>query len=240
MNIILVLGCGLAFLLLIATSIIGVGIRQELDQQRAMQATSTNQTTTGGTYPAYMPGNGTLFLPGSLQEPNYWPSSEDQSFGGSCQFKGRALHSRQEKATHFYDCFSAFSSFADFALEVQMTIIQGDCGVVTFRHNNGKFYFVHICQDGTYKFLKYQDSTGKNIFSFVGSRPHEAIKRGLNQMNLLAVYANGNMLRVFVNKQQIAVAQDGEMAQGAISLAAEDLTQPTEVVFQQAKVWTLQ
>jgi hypothetical protein len=240
MNIILMLGCGLAFLLLIATSIIGVGMRQDLDQQRAMQATSTNQTTTGGTYPAYMPGNGTLFFSDSLQEPDYWQSSENPNFGGSCQFIGGALHSRQEKAKHSYGCFSIFSSFANFALEVQMTIIQGDCGVVTFRQNNGKFYYVHICQDGTYKFLKYQDFTGKNVFIFVGSRPHEAIKSGLNQMNLLAIYANGNMLRVFVNKQQIAMAQDGEIAQGGISLAAEDHTQPTEVVFQQAKVWTLQ
>jgi hypothetical protein len=211
-----------------------------LQPVQATQASKVTATSVVNAYPAYLPGKGKLFISDPLQRAINWQQNEDQDSVGSCQFKDGAMHVREEKSEHNYGCKSFFSLFANFALEVQMTIIQGDCSFIDVRVNNSndKLYDFVICQNGLYQFNKYLDGTGKNVFQFA-SGSHVSIKKGLRQMNLLAVYANKDILRVFVNGQQIAIAQDGDFATGFIELGALDNKNATEVVYKQAKVWTL-
>lgn len=245
-NIVLKRGLGLAFLLLLIASSFRIDAYQKLARQTSIQAAQATQarkaTATAianavNAYPAYLPGNGKLLFSDPLQQANNWQQGEDKDFGGSCQFKNGALHAREGKPDSNYGCSSFSSSFTNFALEVQMTIIRGDCGAATFRDSGNKFYYIRICQNGEYIFSKYLDPTGKNTFYFA-SRSHPAIKKGLNQMNRLAIYANQDVLRVFVNGQQIAMALDKAYTKGSITLGAEDKNNVTEVVYQQAKVWT--
>jgi hypothetical protein len=239
LNIVLLMGSAVALLLLSITSIIDIIVHQDLVQQTILQSTQVSNAATNA-YPAYLPGSGTLLIADPLQQEKYWQADVNQDFGGSCQFEDGALHVREEKPHRNYSCYSFLQSFTNFAFEVQMTIIQGECGSVnvSIAPSSQMFYYVEICLDGTCRLVKYLDDTGKNTF-LLAKRSHRAIRLGLNQTNLLAIYVNRDILRVFANGQQIMVAQDGDGTMGAIQLSAVDITSATEVVYQQARVWTL-
>ena len=66
-----------------------------------------------------------------------------------------------------------------------------------------------------------------------------AIKTGLKQSNLIAVVANGTNIKLYANEQLITSLNDTSFSHGAIGLVAEDDSNPTEVVFSNAKVWTI-
>jgi eukaryotic-like serine/threonine-protein kinase len=164
-----------------------------------------------------------------------WYEYPTNSIGGACQFAGGAYHVSQSNAQYISFCNAKNTNFSNFAFEVQMRIIQGDCGGLIFRYqdsNNGTFYYFEICQNGTYTlFESYSNTLRDNASS-------TAIHTGLNQSNLIAVSANGSTLDLYVNNQKIDSINDSTHSQGQIGVVATDLNSPTEVVFSDAKVWT--
>jgi hypothetical protein len=140
----------------------------------------------------------------------------------------------------FYVCFGALS-LSNFAFEVEMKVIQGDCGGALFREDSARlqYYQFQICVAGSFRLLKYVNATGKNAAALVPIQENAAIKVGVNQTNVLAVVASGSEIRLFINKQQVAMVQDKSYPEGIISLFASDVTDPTETVFQNMKIWTL-
>ncbi|HEV2581941.1 MAG TPA: hypothetical protein VGT44_13890 [Ktedonobacteraceae bacterium] len=62
---------------------------------------------------------------------------------------------------------------------------------------------------------------------------------GLNQANLIGVVALGNTLDLYANGQRFASQTDSSAVGGEIGVLATAYTQPTEVAFSDAKVWTL-
>jgi hypothetical protein len=188
----------------------------------------------------YTPGSGKLALidPLSDNSKGYaWNASTGTD--GTCAFSGGAYHSSTPKTNFFYVCSADATDFSNFALEVQLKILQGDCGGMIFRanSNSGKLYFFEVCQDGTYLFSRYMDYTGNNVKDLAGGSS-AAIKSGLNQSNVIAVVAQGSTLSIYVNKQKIASASDNTFNHGQIGLVADSNTHPTEVAFNNAKVWT--
>jgi eukaryotic-like serine/threonine-protein kinase len=212
-----------------------------LQSHQATQARLATATSALNAYPAYLPGQGTLLISDPLQQEKYWRSGMDSDFGGSCQFKDGAMHIREEKPNRNYACYSFLSSFTNFAFEVQMTIIQGDCGNVNIDivPSSDVYYYIEICSYGRCRLIKYLDNTGKKTVHLVERDYNAAIKQGLNQTNLLAISVKKDILRVFVNGQQIVMAQDGDGTMGSIGLSAVDFKNATEVVYKQARVWTL-
>ena len=120
-----------------------------------------------------------------------------------------------------------------------MKILQGNCGGMVFRYdsNTGKLYFFEVCQDGSYLFSRYPDFTGNNVKDLAGGSS-KAIATGLNQTNTIAVVAQGSTLNIYVNKQKIATANDSTFTHGQIGLFADDSNHPTDVAFNNVKVWT--
>jgi hypothetical protein len=94
-----------------------------------------------------------------------------------------------------------------------------------------------VCQDGSYNLYLYRDLNGNSNLLANGSP--SAITRGLNQSNVLAVMAQGNTLVLYVNKQRITSVSDSTYSHGEIGLVADAFNNLTEVVFSNAKVWTL-
>lgn len=164
-----------------------------------------------------------------------WGEFTTNSIGGACQFTGGAYHVSQSKAGFEVSCKASTTNFSNFAFEVQMRIIQGDCGGLIFRYdttNDKNFYQFRVCQDGIYVLSNsYSITLARNSSS--------AIYTGLNQSNLIAVVANGSTLDLYVNNQRIDSVSDSSYSQGEIGVAAIYITGPTEVVYSNAKVWTL-
>jgi hypothetical protein len=188
----------------------------------------------------YTPGTGQIALidPLSDNSKGYsWDVSNETN--GTCAFSGGSFHSSTPKTNFYYFCTAQATDFSNFALEVQMKILQGDCGGMSFRSDSksGKLYFLEVCQDGTYQLYRFLDYTGNNIKDLAGgSSP--AIMTGLNQTNVIAVVAQGSTLSVYVNKQKIASASDSTFTHGQIGLAADSYNHPTEVAYNNVRVWT--
>jgi hypothetical protein len=117
-----------------------------------------------------------------------------------------------------------------------MTIIQGDLGGLIFRDDSHqKSYYYRLGQDGSYYLVYY--------LNFKPSGPltegrASAFNTGFNQTNLIAVEVQGGMFQLYVNDHFVDSVNVGTYGQGYIGLFATDHGNPTEVVFQNAKVWT--
>ena len=156
----------------------------------------------------------------------------------SCQFtEGAYAASTPLNYANF--CYATATNFSNFAFEMQMKIIKGDCGAILFRVNsaNKSFYYFVICQNGLYAVGTLNGSAWHDLINF---QPGSAINQGLGQTNLVAVVARGSSLDLYVNHQKINSISDGTYSQGQIGACASGhYGDPTEVLFSNAKVWIL-
>jgi len=227
-----VLLVGLALLIAVGGSVGFFYFASSNQQNPALPTTVSNNQQ--NPYPPF----GTLAATDALSDNSQghgWDEFPTNSIGGACQFTGGAYHVSETKAGYSNFCLASKSNFSNFAFEVQMRIIQGDCGGVIFRFqdiNNGTFYYFEVCQNGTYTFLESYSNT------LIDNSSSAVIHTGLNQSNLIAVVANGSTLDLYVNNQKINSVSDSTHSQGKVGLVASYQTGPTEVVFSDAKVWT--
>jgi hypothetical protein len=102
------------------------------------------------------------------------------------------------------------------------------------------FYAFYVTADGKYSLIRGQSTTTTQ--TLVGLTSSSAIHRGLGQTNTLAVVAQGNTITLYVNRQPVNTVSDGTYSHGQIALiAAANVTSghPTEVAYNNAKVWVL-
>jgi hypothetical protein len=138
---------------------------------------------------------------------------------------------------HVLACNAEAVTFGDIAYEVQMSILKGDRGGIFFRQvgTQGPYYCFSIKIDGSYEFDSFIGKTTSVLQR--GTNP--AVKRGLNQPNLLAVVAQGSSIGLYVNGQSILHSTDSTTSNGLIGVAADATDQPAEVAFSNARVWML-
>jgi serine/threonine protein kinase len=193
-------------------------------------ATGTSVPTSLRPYPA---NNAQLVLSDPLQDnsKNYqW----DERVG--CRFTGGAYDVQALASNTSQPCYAHTSSFSNFTFEVQMRIVQGDCGSIVFRAESttSSFYGFRICQDGHYSFIVHSGPYSRTIVDHVAP----AIHTGLNQSNTLAVVAQGNTFDLYVNDEKVGSTSDSSYSQGEIGvLATNQAGNGTEAVFSNAKVW---
>jgi DNA-binding transcriptional regulator YiaG len=195
---------------------------------------------TAQAYPGYLPGHGTLafFDPLNQERGSQWSTS---SYGGlSCQFTGGAYHASTQQRAYYSLCYLKEMILSNFALEVQLTITQGDCGGIIFRADNiGHYYAFLLCEDGSYRMLKYIANTVGGIETLYAGRS-SAIHMGLGQQNKMAVVANGSTLFFYANEHQIGQILDKSYTLGRIALITQTSSgQVAEAIYSNAKLWTL-
>lgn len=171
-----------------------------------------------------------------------WDVNSDKF--GTCAFTGGAYHvtALPQPGTGPQPgkgCSLPSLSFSDFAYQIQMTIVKGVGGGIFFRDDgNGNGYYFFIGQDGTYQLGTYNNCPACKSFSVLHSDSSPAINTGLNQSNLVAVVASGSTIDLYVNNQKIYSSSDSSHSQGRIGVFASGANSPTEVMFNNAKVWT--
>jgi eukaryotic-like serine/threonine-protein kinase len=165
-----------------------------------------------------------------------WPQSN--SADGSCNFKTGGYQVNSAKTQFFYFCTSASNSYSNFTFEVQVQIIMGDCGGLIFRadSNAGKLYLFEVCTDGSYNLYLYRNLSGDSSLLANASSP--AIKSGLNQVNVLAVTAQGSTLTLYVNGQKLTSLTNSTYSQGEVGMVADSNNDTTGVIFSKARLWT--
>ncbi|HVB22084.1 MAG TPA: serine/threonine-protein kinase [Ktedonobacteraceae bacterium] len=207
------------------------------------QANNKNATATAINTSPYPPPGAILALNDPLSDNNLgYNWNEGTTSTGSCGFTGGAYQVSSPITPDYHACAAQNTNFSNFAYEMDLTIIAGNCGAITFRGDISAkhYYFFRICQDGSYDLLVYEGS-GYAVQTLVNcdtpcSNPR--IHSGLNQPNLLAVVANNNNIDLYVNHQLITRVIGNTYSQGQIGVAADNDNSPTEVIFSNAKVWT--
>jgi len=211
-------------------------IKGNIDQVVRKNANATATATTTNPYP---PHGGILLLNAPLRENTKNPTWDEGTTPnlGSCLFTGGAYHLVVSQTNAFYYCSAEAVTLSNFAYQIQMTIIKGDHGGISFRNPaGGSLYYFYIDTQGNYELDLNKDHNFIKAIAH-GSRP--AIKTGYNQSNLIAVVAQGNSFDLYVNLQLLAHASDTTFSKGQVGVIAIDSGHPTEVVFSNAKVWEL-
>lgn len=201
----------------------------------AAAATATIVAANPDPYPPY---TGKLVLYDPLSQPNQWFNYSSVSWGGACQFTNGTYHISQSKPNRIWLCSASALDFSNFAFEVQMKVIKGDCGGIDFRNDgsNGKDYIFEVCQSGHYNLYRYTSNSNATSLT---NNSSPAISTGLNQSNTIAVVANGSTFDLYVNNQKIDTVSDSSYNHGQIGVDAYSVSNPTEVAFSNTKVWTL-
>jgi putative ATPase len=172
---------------------------------------------------------------------NLWDEITQTNDG--CKFTAGAYHVYENDKNTFFDCIAKannLGNLSNFTYEVQMTILKGDCGGIIFRADdlNTKLYLFDVCQDGTYLLSLYVDNIISHIKTLKDSSS-SLIKQGLNQSNLLAVVARGQSITLYVNNQPIDQVSDKTYSSGQIGFVAYPYNNPTEVAYNNVRVWSL-
>lgn len=173
------------------------------------------------------------FLANSLSNNSaLYPWREGTNNKGTCIFTGGANHNIEPTPGYFHGCGPSGVNLRDLVYQVQMTIVKGDAGGISFRwSSNDHHYMFLINQDGSYEL--------RADYVIIQGGSSSAIKGGLNQSNLIAIVAQGNTLDLFVNKHYITSVNDSTNSEGGIGIEAHAISQPTEVEFRNAMVWIL-
>ncbi|HXZ06011.1 MAG TPA: zinc ribbon domain-containing protein [Ktedonobacteraceae bacterium] len=210
----------------------------------SLTATSPAVTPTSTVNPVtipYSPYKGMLVLNDPLLDNSQgynWLVTSDSN--GSCAFTSGAYHVTTQKGGYFYPCMADATNFDNFAYEIQMKIIKGDCGALLFRVDSAdtSFYYFRLCQDGTFALYRYSNNQGSTM---IASQPNSAINAGFNKSNLVAVVAQGSILDLYVNQQKVDSISDPTFSHGKIGVVADGFptNHPTEVVYSNARVWKL-
>jgi hypothetical protein len=211
--------------------------------------TSITDTPIPATSPAnvvsipYPPYRGTLVLDDPLRDNSQGNGWVENAPNSGCMFTGGAYHGRLDKG--YYNTCPGGPSFKNFAMEAQITVLKGDCGGIIFRADNaGHHYLFEICPNGGYGVYLYFGPSG-NDYKTLQTGNSQAIRTGFRQMNLIAAVAVNQEIRLFVNRQLVYQMTDKSYGMGQCGFAVDSsgaivgTAAPTEVVFENLKVWTL-
>lgn len=200
-------------------------------------ATAAPLDTLQNPYPPY---KGELVLDDAMRDNSKgfrWGEDTDE---GTCRFRNGAYYIDTATSDYVEYCTGAATHFSDYVFQVQMTILKGDRGGLSFLVNSAQktVYYFGIGQDGSYVLDFFRGEDGTNILKGDAS---SLIHLGLNQPNLLGVSVMGNHVDLYINMQLLLhVDIAGYFSGSSIGMAAQDKISPTEVVFHEAKVWSLQ
>lgn len=190
---------------------------------------------------SYAPHLGTLVLQDPLVDNTRgydWNELVTSTY--ACKFEAGVYHVIQTQYHFFTDCFAEHGGvhFSNFTIQVQMKVIRGDCGGIVFRADSTEkqFYFYRVCQNGFYDLRRFVDNTNQTAQTLT-SGFSSAIVKGINATNLIAVVAQGSELDLYVNQQDVRGITDTAYSDGKIAVAASQNGNPTEVIFNNIKIW---
>lgn len=201
----------------------------------ATAQTGATATTVAANPDPYPPQTEKLMLIDPLSKAYLWQNYSNADL--KCQFTGNTYHITETKQ-FVNGCLLASPDYSDFTFEVQMTIVQGYCGGISFRGdaNLRNLYYYEVCTNGRYFLGVYQDT--KLTKRLIINKTSSAIHIGLNQTNTLAIVANGSQIDLYINKQKIDSATDTTFTQGRFYLVVDNDGNATEAAFSNARLWT--
>src|SRR6266700_1788904 len=190
-------------------------------------------------YPTYLPGNGQLrsYDPMTDSSTGLETGANSQQ-DGYCSFINRNYHvTKRNPGFRFCSANSVYD--ANFTIEMQVTIVKGDCAGIYIGLNDkiGNAYEFIICQTGL-QYLYYY--VPDNTFNTLEKGFSPSIHKGPGQSNILDLTVQGSTLTVFANTHKVGQARAASATTttgnyGAITI---DTNRATDAIFNNLIVWT--
>ncbi len=181
--------------------------------------------------------NGSLLFydPLTAQDDKQWEEKTDPGF--TCEFKDGSYHAISVIQNDVSLCLAhASPSLDNFAFQVQMTILQGDAGGLTFNANGtSDFYRFTIHSNGFYELFIFQSSPSRKLQTLLAGN----IFFNQSQPNLLGVRVYDGHIYLYVNGQNIAEGGEDTYEFGQIGVFGYSVDNPTDVAFNNAQMWVL-
>lgn len=166
-----------------------------------------------------------------------WSPYQRATYG--CTVENDGLHVRSSDEGLLAYCLNGLGEYGDVALQIQMHILSGDAGGLTFRLNTvtQQSYFLQVGLNGVYGVFAARDP----------NKPVTNLARGVTQVmdpapasvNTLTVIVKGSVFDFYINRQFVTQAQDTAFTRGYIGVLASDDTRSTEVLYTNARIWDL-
>ncbi|HLI07811.1 MAG TPA: hypothetical protein VKV40_14670 [Ktedonobacteraceae bacterium] len=202
--------------------------------QKSVATLASSPGAPGASYPSYLPGHGSLVFADSLNG----TGAQTWKPAIGCTYSQGRYQVTSTMKQPLYVCLGP--ALNNFAFEVQMTIIQGDCGGIVFRGDmkNNVFYNYMVCALGVFSLAKY---VGNNPgVSLIQPTSNQAINGDVNQSNTLAIYAQGNSIILYANGKRLGQILDNASAKGLLGLDSVSLvSNATKVAYSNARAWSL-
>jgi hypothetical protein len=185
----------------------------------------------------YLP-QGRLALADPLTQPGAWQPQSPQT-GEQCLFTNNGFEVQEDSPGSFYNCNES-AIFQNFAVQVDLTITQGDCGGIILREDAAglDMYRFEVCSGGSYAFYRFVNGdipeTMISDTSFL-IKPYGE--------NTIAAVADGNNFSLYINMVKVASVTDNDADMssiGTIGFLAHDENIPTSVTYQNATIWAIQ
>lgn len=183
----------------------------------------------------YPPYQGSLLLNDPLYDNSagyHWETGN--SSDGRCAFERGSYHVQTTLTFGLAYCRAQAPTFTNFAAQVDITLVSGDRGGLVFRVNQATGYIFTIDRTGYYSLISFAGSSQLKLIggtspSITGSQTYQ-----------LAVVAINQRIDLYVNQHKIASLQNQTYASGSIGLGAQSIIQPTNVSFNNMKVWRIE
>jgi hypothetical protein len=160
--------------------------------------------------------------------------------GSICSQTNGVVHAVYTKVGGVGYCWGG-NSYDNFAYDIDMTIVKGDCGGIIFREDGtegSKEYMFNVCQDGFYR-VDIDEGASLQFQNITYGQPAPGWNKGLNQVNMIGVVAQGTKMTVYVNKQQVTSFNDSTYGSGRLGVDVWNRNGPTsDVTFTNERVWT--
>ena len=239
-------GCiylGLALRNSVVTNLQNSNATATADGTNSSNSTNPTATVTDTSLPnPYTSLNGNLTLEDPLSDNSQGHQWVEGSATGTCQFTSNAYHITipQSAKPLTESCAADNTVFTDFTFQVEMTIIKGHGGGITFRNQGrSQYYYFYITRNGTYGLALFSlDATSQSSVKTLTTGSNAAIQTDLGKTNVIAVVANNSTIDLYANQTRLASFTDSTYSEGRIGVAAHTVTSlDTDVMFQNAKVW---
>jgi uncharacterized Zn finger protein (UPF0148 family) len=167
-------------------------------------------------------------------------TSDFRPINQGCAFQDGSYDIRKEtqQTPGIRACLANETNFTNFAYQVEMQCLQGQSGGLVFRASElQRFYYFYINTDGSYMLWLNAGAGAPGRLLMRGTSP--SIRQSDHRLNILAVVADGTMLRLYANYQLLTTVRDATYSSGKIGTAvgAPDRLL-TECLFNAAKVWS--
>lgn len=166
--------------------------------------------------------------------------------GTNCFFINGSYNARDPQPTSYVTCGAQNTNFANFTLQVQMSLQIGGASAlegVFFRGSESaaQYYIVAFDSQGQYLFAVQNNANGRNL-RVLSQGTVGSFSSGFGVVNMLSIVARNDKFSVYINNtlQPVFQVTDGSYTTGQIGfIAGADSSGRTIATYNGIKVWQL-